>query len=136
MTPAIVESWFHPMTIEAGKAGFSPRTWFQWAHDALEDAFIAADDRMVTAFEEGGWAMPLVHVELNVLEVVQPSDPIRRRLVLSHLGQRSVKLTCEFYSHEGALLARAHMVHVITSLDGLQPRDKLPERLLRVLGRT
>jgi acyl-CoA thioesterase FadM len=136
MTSALVDSWFRPRAVEAGKTCFSPRQWFQWAHDALEEAFTAVDDQMVRAFEEGGWAMPLVHVELDVLEAAQPDERIRRKLILTHLGQRSVNLTCEFYSQDGLVLARASMIHVVTSLDGLQSMATIPRRLLRVLGRS
>jgi acyl-CoA thioesterase FadM len=129
----------HLLTVRArdldasGRA--SPLATFAWCHDVLEAAFVAAGDRLVDAFDEEGWGMPLVHVSLDLVAPLPgQGERLAIGLGVARVGRRSVTLRYALTDGaSGQPLGQVELVHAIARLAGLGRVAAVPARLLAVL---
>ena len=136
----------HTLTVrfhEADRAGiaFFGRV-FEYCHTAFEEMLMAAGDNLASVFDEGGWGMPLVHVEADYARPMGLGHRLLISLEVERVGERSVTFVFQVRGKEdGELRATVKMVHAfVTAPEGLDRVEDMksrpvPERLLAGLRR-
>jgi 1,4-dihydroxy-2-naphthoyl-CoA hydrolase len=102
---------------------------FEFCHEAFEEMLVAADDSLVSVFEQGGWGMPLVHAEADYDRPMRMGDRLRICLNVDRVGDHSITFLYDVIGAEdGERRASVKLVHAFVGMDDFKVR-KVPERI-------
>ena len=62
---------------------------FEYAHVAFEELLATTDESLTSVFDQGGWGMPLVHVEGDFNLPMRMGDRLRVEIRVKRLSERS-----------------------------------------------
>lgn len=131
---ACFEHHFTVRFFEVDRAGiaFFGRA-FEYAHTAFEEMLAAADHPLTCVFDEGGWGMPLVHVEADFKRPMRMGDTLRVLSYIERVGRTSIAFEHHICgAGDDDLRAIVQLTHVIVDLEGFRKRA-VPEELLSAL---
>jgi 1,4-dihydroxy-2-naphthoyl-CoA hydrolase len=132
-------SFDHTLTVrfhEADRAGiaFFGRV-FEYCHTAFEEMLMAAGDNLASVFDEGGWGMPLVHVEADYARPMKLGERLVVSLEVERVGNRSVTFGFRVIGEaDGEQKATVQLIHAFAGVGDMKSRE-VPERLLEGLRR-
>lgn len=100
----------------AGVAFFS--RFFEWCHEAWEEALAGALGRWFEAMRAQGWGLPLVHAEADYLRPARLGDRLRVRIEGLTLREGRLRVRFAIEGANDVRHANVEHVHAFVALSG------------------
>ncbi len=85
---------------------------FRFAHDALEDMFVAEGYSIVDFVHSHNFVMVIVHAEADYFAPLKVGDQLQVHLSIEKIGKTSVSFFYQIYKGDDELVGTAKTIHV------------------------